>query len=88
MAGVGKRMRPHTLTVPKPLVPVAGKPIVHWLIEDIATVCGEEIEEIGFIIGDIDDEAIDNLLKIAEGVGAKGKIEMEKVFKSLYENYN
>jgi glucose-1-phosphate thymidylyltransferase len=74
MAGIGKRMRPHTLTVPKPLVPVAGKPIVHWLIEDIAKVCGEEIEEIGFIIGEIDEEAKLNLHKIAEQVGAKAKL--------------
>jgi glucose-1-phosphate thymidylyltransferase len=74
MAGIGKRMRPHTLTVPKPLVPVAGKPIVHWLIEDIAKVCGEEIVEIGFIIGEIDEEAKLNLHKIAEQVGAKAKI--------------
>jgi glucose-1-phosphate thymidylyltransferase len=35
MAGMGKRMRPHTLTIPKPLIPVAGKPIVQWLVEDI-----------------------------------------------------
>jgi len=38
MAGMGKRMRPHTLTVPKPLVPIAGKPIVQRLVEDIAKV--------------------------------------------------
>ena len=28
MAGRGSRLRPHTLTVPKPLIPIAGKPIV------------------------------------------------------------
>jgi glucose-1-phosphate thymidylyltransferase len=38
MAGRGSRLRPHTLTVPKPLVPVAGKPIVERLVEDLACV--------------------------------------------------
>lgn len=74
MAGMGKRMRPHTLTTPKPLLPVAGKPIVHWLIEDIYTVCGEPIEEIGFVVGRFGDETEKQLLAIAESVGAKGKI--------------
>lgn len=45
MAGMGKRMRPHTLTVPKPLLPIAGKPTVQRLVEDIAKVCNEKIEE-------------------------------------------
>ena len=35
MAGMGKRMRPHTLTTAKPLLPIAGKPIVQRLVEDI-----------------------------------------------------
>ena len=35
MAGMGKRMRPHTLTVPKPLLPIAGKSIVQRLAENI-----------------------------------------------------
>lgn len=74
MAGMGKRMRPHTLTVPKPLLPVAGKPIVHWLIEDISEVCGEPIEEIGFVTGDFGPETEQKLLEIAESVGAKGRI--------------
>lgn len=51
MAGMGKRMRPHTLTVPKPLIPIAGKPIVQRLVEDIARVCGEQVDEVAFIIG-------------------------------------
>ena len=50
MAGRGSRLRPHTLTVPKPLIPIAGKPIVHRLVEDIASVINQEIEEIAFII--------------------------------------
>ena len=60
MAGMGKRMRPHTLTTPKPLIPVAGKPIVQRLMEDIHKVCGQSIEEIAFIIGDFGSEAEQN----------------------------
>lgn len=78
MAGMGKRMRPHTLTTPKPLIPVAGKPIVQWLAEDLAKVCREKIEEIGFVIGDFGKEVEDNLLKIAENLGAKGRIYYQK----------
>ncbi len=74
MAGMGKRMRPHTLTVPKPLIPVAGKPIVQWLVEDIIKVCAEKVEEIAYVIGDFGDEAEKNLIAIAEKLGAKGTI--------------
>lgn len=74
MAGAGKRMRPHTLTTPKPLIPVAGKPIVQWLVEDITKVCKEKVTEIAFVIGHFGKEAEQNLLKIAESEGAKGKI--------------
>ncbi len=78
MAGMGKRMRPHTLTTPKPLIPVAGKPIVQRLVEDIAKVCNEKIEEIAYIIGDFGKEAENNLIKVAESQGAKGSIYYQK----------
>lgn len=75
MAGKGKRMRPHTLTVPKPLINVAGKPIVQRLVEDITKVCGQKVEEIAYVIGpDFGKEVEQNLIKIAEGQGAKGSI--------------
>jgi glucose-1-phosphate thymidylyltransferase len=74
MAGMGKRMRPHTLTVPKPLVHVAGKPIVQRLVEDIVKVCGEKVEEIAFVIGHFGQEAETMLVNIAEKMGAKGSI--------------
>jgi len=74
MAGRGSRLRPHTLTVPKPLVPVGGKPIVHRLVEDIAKVCSEPIDEIGFVIGDFGPEVESELIKVAEKLGAKGTI--------------
>ncbi|MEG2666608.1 MAG: sugar phosphate nucleotidyltransferase, partial [Bacteroidales bacterium] len=56
MAGMGKRMRPHTLTTPKPLIPLAGKPIVEHLIEEIAQSIKEPIQEIAFIIGAFGEE--------------------------------
>ena len=74
MAGMGKRMRPHTLTVPKPLIPIAGKPIVQRLVEEIAVVANDKIEEIAFIIGDFGKEVETTLISIAENLGAKGTI--------------
>ena len=74
MAGRGSRLRPHTLTVPKPLIPVAGKPIVHRLVEDIAAVCNEKVDEIAFIIGDFGKEVEQELIAVADSLGAKGSI--------------
>lgn len=77
MAGRGSRLRPHTLTVPKPLVPVAGQPIVHRLVKDIANVVGEPITEVAFVIGDpafFGEEVEKSLTKLAESLGAKASI--------------
>lgn len=74
MAGRGSRLRPHTLTIPKPLLPVGGKPIVQRLVEDITKVCGEPVDEIAFIIGDFGSEVEKNLVAVAESLGAKGSI--------------
>lgn len=75
MAGMGKRMRPHTLTTAKPLIPIAGKPIVQRLVEDIAATANEPIEEIAFIVNPnfgADTEAM--LIDVAAKLGATGKI--------------
>lgn len=74
MAGRGSRLRPHTLTIPKPLIPIAGKPIVQRLVEDIVKVANQPVEEIAFIIGDFGKETEQQLKTIAEGLGAKGSI--------------
>ncbi len=75
MAGMGKRMRPHSLTVPKPLIPIAGKPIVQRLVEDIAEVSKEQIQNVGFIISRSFGKDVENhLRKVAESLGAKGHI--------------
>jgi len=74
MAGRGSRLRPHTLTVPKPLLPIAGKPMVQRLVEDLASSCNSEIDEVAFIIGDFGEAAEKQLLAIADSLGAKGSI--------------
>jgi len=74
MAGMGKRMRPHTLTTPKPLIPIAGKPMVQRIVEDITKVCDEPVDEIAFVIGRFGKEAENNLVKVAESLGSKGSI--------------
>ncbi|HOI32569.1 MAG: sugar phosphate nucleotidyltransferase [Bacteroidales bacterium] len=74
MAGMGKRMRPHTLTTPKPMIPIAGKPIVQRLVEDIARVADEPIDQIAFVIGNFGKNTELELLSIAESVGAMGSI--------------
>ena len=75
MAGRGSRLRPHTLTVPKPLIPIAGKPIVHRLVEDIAGVLNQDIEEVAFVIHETFGKNVDEeLIAIAQKLGAKGTI--------------
>lgn len=82
MAGVGSRLRPHTLTIPKPLSLIAGKPIVQRLVEDIAEVVNQEIDEIAFIIGPVakgfPTDTKDRLLKIAEKLNAKGSVYIQE----------
>lgn len=80
MAGMGKRMRPHTHTTAKPLLPIAGKPIVQRLVEDLAAVAGEPVEEVAYVIHPSFGAAVEkDLLAIAEQVGAKGSIHYQEV---------
>ncbi|MFN4122967.1 MAG: sugar phosphate nucleotidyltransferase [Flavobacteriales bacterium] len=74
MAGMGKRMRPHTLVTPKPLIEFAGKPMVHHIVEELARTFSEPIEEIAFVVGRFGKTAENSLVKVAEKVGAKGSI--------------
>lgn len=79
MAGKGKRLRPHTLTTPKPLIPIAGKPIVQRLVEDIAKVTPEKIQKIGFVIGEFDDDIKSQLKAIANDVGAEARFYVQEI---------
>ncbi|PWI29873.1 nucleotidyltransferase [Flavobacteriaceae bacterium LYZ1037] len=77
MAGRGSRLRPHSLTVPKPLIPVAGQPIVHRLVKDIVKVLNQPIEEIAFVLGDpawFGDDVVSSLEDLAKSLNAKATI--------------
>ena len=77
MAGRGSRLRPHSLTVPKPMLPVAGSPIVAQLVNEIARVVAEPIEEVAYVLGDsaFFGKSIEKeLTQVARNLGAKSKI--------------
>ena len=79
MAGMGKRMRPHTLTTPKPLIPIAGKPMVQRIVEDIVATSNEQVDEIAFIINpNFGKDVEQHLLEVAAALGAMGRICYQK----------
>ena len=79
MAGIGSRLRPHTLTIPKPLTKLAGKPIVQHLVEDIVGVLKQSIDEICFIIGPtFPKDTEERLLNIAKSLNTKGIVVIQK----------
>jgi len=50
--GKATRLRPHSWSKPKPLISVAGKPVINHIIDEFA---GQELEEIIFITGPMGD---------------------------------
>jgi glucose-1-phosphate thymidylyltransferase len=61
------------------MLPIAGKPIVQRLVEDIVALCNEKVDHIGFVIGDFGEEVENQLKEIASGVGAEGHIYFQEV---------
>lgn len=49
LAGKGTRLRPHTHTVPKPMLKVAGKPVMDYVLDDVRKLGG--VDEIIYITG-------------------------------------
>ena len=81
MAGRGSRLRPHTLSVPKPLISVAGQPIVNQLLDEINKIVKIPITDIGFILGDpvyFGNEIEKDLKKLAKKFNATSHIFRQK----------
>lgn len=80
MAGRGTRVRPHSHTVPKPLLPVAGKMIVERIVETFIRTLDREIEEIVFILGpDFGREIRQALVAMSERHGAEAHFRIQEV---------
>ncbi len=80
MAGWGSRLRPHTLTIPKPMLPIAGQPIVERLVKDLVKSTDQKVEDIVFVIRQDFGKAVEEkLLQVAASAGTKGTIRYQDV---------
>lgn len=68
MAGKGKRLRPQTSIIPKPLIEIAGKTIIQRIVDLVATAPKAKIKNIGFIIEKSDTEIEKMLSVVAQKV--------------------
>ncbi|MGQ0703084.1 MAG: sugar nucleotidyltransferase [Gemmatimonadales bacterium] len=58
LAGKGTRLRPHTHLVPKPLLEVAGRPVLDWVMDTLAQIPGG-VTELIFITGHLKEQVED-----------------------------
>jgi bifunctional UDP-N-acetylglucosamine pyrophosphorylase/glucosamine-1-phosphate N-acetyltransferase len=54
-AGLGTRLRPHTLTTPKPLLPIQGRPILDWIIGALPPAVDRVIVVVHYLAEQIED---------------------------------
>ena len=71
MAGKGTRLRPHSHTTPKPLLPVAGTTIIERIVETFSRTVNRQIDEIAFILGDFGAQVEADLTEMSRRHGAK-----------------
>jgi len=76
-AGDGTRLAPLSLSLPKPLIPVAGKPMLDYTLEAFATA---GIREVVLVVGYKRE-----MIKRHVGDGARWGIEVEYAFNPDYE---
>ncbi|MFN1835672.1 sugar phosphate nucleotidyltransferase [Balneola sp. MJW-20] len=78
MAGRGTRVRPHSHTVPKPLLPVAGTMIIERIVETFARTLDRSIDEIVYILGpDFGQDIKDQLTAMSDRHDAKSTFRVQ-----------
>jgi len=65
LAGKGTRLRPHTHTVPKPMLKVAGKPVMDYVMDDVATL--GNVDQVVYITGHL-KEAVEKHARSAYAI--------------------
>ncbi len=79
MAGRGTRVRPHSHTVPKPLLPVAGTMIIERIVETFARTLDRTITEIIYILGpDFGKEIRQTLEEMSARQNAKASFRVQE----------
>jgi len=53
LAGHGTRLKPHTLHTPKPLLKVANREVISWILDQVKCL---DVEELIFIVGYLEEE--------------------------------
>lgn len=78
MAGRGTRVRPHSHTVPKPLLPVAGTMIIERLVETFIRTLDRKIDEVVYILGpDFGQDIKDKLTEMSSRHNAKATFRVQ-----------
>ena len=88
LAGKGTRLRPHTHTVPKPMLKVAGKPVMDYVMDDVAKL--GSVDQVVYITGHL-KEAVERHARSAFGIpgvfveqkvqdGTAGAVELARPF--------
>ena len=54
LAGKGTRLRPHTHLVPKPMLRIAGKPVMDYILEDLEKLGG--VEQVVYVTGHLKEK--------------------------------
>ena len=79
MAGRGTRVRPHSHTTPKPLLPVAGTMIIERIVETFARTLDRTITEIVYILGpDFGKEIERTLTEMSQRHNAKATFRVQE----------